>query len=271
MNWIANIFGPNWRTLLAGLFTAVMVGLYDANVNGTLHKTTIGVIIGTAVIAYFAKDKQVTGGQIPNMKPKERLHNLAINSPATATTHYGGAAPIHPPADQERTYRREDRGHMRRRDAAALLILLLLALAPLTGCPQDKYKRAAIAGRDFAISVRAIQQTEMALACRPIPPATTAPAGCQAVITPAQHLQWQAAFERTAQAGLEVDKVIRTGAHATDKDVEAMVNEALDATQRLLETANIITDARAKAAVLAAVITARGILTNVQLTLRSGQ
>jgi hypothetical protein len=55
---------PNWQTTVGGLFTAVMIGFYDAYVNGRLHKSTIGVVLGVILMGYFAKVRSVTGGSV---------------------------------------------------------------------------------------------------------------------------------------------------------------------------------------------------------------
>jgi hypothetical protein len=59
---------PNWKITLAALFTAVCIALQDAYNTGTLHKTTILVVLGMAVVGFFAKGRNVTGGSVPQTR-----------------------------------------------------------------------------------------------------------------------------------------------------------------------------------------------------------
>jgi hypothetical protein len=79
MNWLNTNF-PNWRTQMSAIFVAICVAVYDASVNGTLHKSTIGAIIGIAFVGYFAKDKRVTGGNVAQTREAHlRLQPMGSN------------------------------------------------------------------------------------------------------------------------------------------------------------------------------------------------
>lgn len=54
----------NWKTTLLGLLTAILNVVLPALASGQVALKDVGVSAGIAALGYFAKDSNVTGGEV---------------------------------------------------------------------------------------------------------------------------------------------------------------------------------------------------------------
>lgn len=135
-----------------------------------------------------------------------------------------------------------------------IAILLLTLLLVTAGC-KDKYRKAALASRDVAVAVQSLQKTEIAL-------------HDQHQLDDAEHKSFQDAFLQVAQTGMEVNKVIRAGNSASDKQAQALIDQAFASTQNLLDNGvGNIKNAQTKAALSASVLGIRTLVTQIAIAL----